>query len=93
MTSILLGIVRICCWLFKRNYLKNEKLFLSFLFHLSNFQQILNISQKRKFVIANVFPKLQNVKDLLRALSKKRRFRTSFDSQDVKGSLTLRTSA
>ena len=93
MTSILLGIVRICCWLFKRNYLKNEKLFLSFLFHLSNFQEILNISQKRKFVIANVFPKLQNVKDLLRALSKKRRFRTSFDSQDVKGSLTLRTSA
>ena len=35
-------------------------------------------------VIANVFPKLQTVKILVRPLSKKRRFRTRFDSQHVK---------
>ena len=35
-------------------------------------------------VIANVFLKLQTVKTLLRTLSKKRRFRTRFDSQHVK---------
>ena len=40
-------------------------------------------------VIANVFRKLQTVKDLVRPLSKKSRFRTPFDSQHVKGSQTL----
>ena len=29
-------------------------------------------------VIANLFPKLKDVKDLIRPLSKKRRFRTPF---------------
>ena len=42
-------------------------------------------------VIANVFPKLQTVKDLVRPL--KRRFRTSFNSQHVKGSQRLVKSA
>ena len=32
-------------------------------------------------VIANVFPKLQTMKDLVRQLSENRRFRTLFDSQ------------
>ena len=40
-------------------------------------------------VQANVFPKLQLVKDLVRPLSKKRRFTTSFESQHVKASQTL----
>ena len=44
-------------------------------------------------VIANVFPKLQTVKDLVRPLSKKRRIRTSLNSQHVKGSQTLVESA
>ena len=44
-------------------------------------------------VIANVFPKLQTVKDLVRPLSKKRRFRTCFDSQHVKASQILSKSA
>ena len=35
-------------------------------------------------VTANVFQKLQNVQNLLSSLSKKRRFRTRFDSQHVK---------
>ena len=40
-------------------------------------------------VIANVFAKLLTVKNLLRALSKRRRFRTRFDSQHVKPSQVL----
>ena len=36
-------------------------------------------------VIANVFPKLETVKILVRSLSKKCRFRTRFESQHVKG--------
>ena len=35
-------------------------------------------SKKKKVVIANVLPKLQNVKDLLRQLSKKHRFQILF---------------
>ena len=42
--------------------------------------------QTNKIATANVFPKLQTVKDLLWPLSKKRRLRTSFDSQHDKGS-------
>ena len=45
-------------------------------------------------VIANVFPILQTVKDLVRPLSKKEQhLRTSFDSRYVKASETLVKSA
>ena len=37
-------------------------------------------------VMANVFRKLRTVKSLVRTLSKKPRFRTRFDSQNVKAS-------
>ena len=40
-------------------------------------------------VIANVFPKFQTVKDLVKPLSRKRSFRTSFDSQPVNRRQTL----
>ena len=40
-------------------------------------------------VIPTFFQKLQTVKDLVRPLSKKQRFRTPFDGQHVKGSQTL----
>ena len=40
-------------------------------------------------VIPTLFQKLQTVKDVVTALSKKHRFRTPFDSQHVKGSQTL----
>ena len=43
--------------------------------------------------ITTLFQKLQTVKDLIRPLSKKHRFRTPFDSQHVKGSQTLEKSA
>ena len=42
-----------------------------------------------KVVITNVLSILQTVKDLVRPLSKKRRFRTPFDSENVKGAQTL----
>ena len=43
-------------------------------------------------VIANVLLKLQTVNILVRALSKKRHFRTRFDIQHVKGSQILQKS-
>ena len=39
--------------------------------------------------VATLLGKLQGVKDFVRPLSKKHRFRTPFDSQHVKGSQTL----
>ena len=43
-------------------------------------------------VIATLFRKLQTVKDFVRTLSKKQRFRTPLDSQHAKRSQTLRKS-
>ena len=69
---------------FKCNYLKNEKLFLNFLFHFWNLCHILNFLKEKMIVIANLFPKLETVNNLFRTLSKNRRFRACFDSQHVK---------
>ena len=89
MTSTLFGIVRIWSSLFNCSYHKNKILFLNFLFHLWNLHQILNIFGEKMIVIGNVFPKLQNVKGLVKSLSRNRCFRTSFDSQRVNGCKTL----
>ena len=43
---------------------RNLKLFLNFLFYFSNLCQILNILKKRMIIVANVFPKLETVKNL-----------------------------
>ena len=93
MTSIVLRIVKIWSSLFKGSYLKHKKMFLNFLFHLWNRHQILTIFEKKMIVIINVFPKLQTVKDLVKPLSRKRCFRTSFDSQHVNGCQTPVNSA
>ena len=90
---MLLQIVRTCTSLFKCNYLKNESCSLNSLFNSWNLHHISNIFKKKKIVIANVFLKLRTVKDLVRPLFKKRRFKTSFDSHHVKGSQTLVKSA
>ena len=55
-------------------------IFIPFVESTSNFKHFV----ERMIVIANVFPKLQTVKYLLRSLSKKRHFRTRFYSQYVK---------
>ena len=52
--------------------------------HFLNPHQILNICKEMMLVIANVFAELQTVNILVRPLSKKRRFRTRFDSEHVK---------
>ena len=77
-------IVWICGSLFTCSYLKNKSHFLRILFHLWNFHQILNIFIKKKIVIANVFPKLATVQDLVTLLTIQRRIKTSFDIQHVK---------
>ena len=51
-----------------------------FLESTSNFKHF----EKRIIIIANVYPKLQKVKILLRPHSNKRCYRTRFDSQHVK---------
>ena len=89
MESILFKIGKVFHSQFKCNSLKNKNIFLDFLFHFWNLHQILIILKKRMIVIANVFPKLQTVKVLLRPLSKKRCYRTLFDSQHVKASQML----
>ena len=43
---------------FKCQYLKNERLFLTFLFHFWNLHQILNILKKKMMVIANILMNL-----------------------------------
>ena len=88
-TCILFRIVRIFRSLFKSGSLKNKKYFLGFLFHLCNLHQISNILQKKKIVIANVFPKLATVQGLVTPLTIQRRLKTSFDSQHVKRYQTL----
>ena len=60
-----------------------------FLIHFWNLHQILNILEKKMSVIATLLRKLEAVKDLVRPFSKKRRFRTSFETQQVKLSQTL----
>ena len=65
------------------------KIFSILLFHFWNLHQILNILKKKMIVIATLFRKLQTVKDLVRPLFKKHRFRNSFDNQHVKGSQSL----
>ena len=65
---------------------EKQKNFLYFFLHFWILHQILNILKEKMIVIANVFPKLQTVKNLIRPISKKRRFRTRFDSQHFKAS-------
>ena len=89
MGSILFKVVRICKSQFKCNYLKNQKLFLNFLFYFWNPHQTLKILKKNMMVMANVLPKFQTVNILVRPLSKKRRFRTRFDIQHVRSSKIL----
>ena len=65
---------------------EKRKTFSQFFVLFSKPNSILNIFKKRMILIANAFPKLQTVKILLSPLSKKRCFRTRFDSQHVKAS-------
>ena len=89
MATILLKIAGICNSNFKCNDLKNEKhftqCFVPFLESIPNFKHFL----KMMMVSANVFPKLQTVKNFFKPLSKKRRFATRLDGRHVKVSRIL----
>ena len=74
---------------FKCNCLKNEKLFLAFLFLLWILHQIWNTLKEKMIVIANVFPKLQTLKSFVRKPSQEHPVRRSFGSQHVKASEML----
>ena len=69
--------------------MKNKKLFLNFLFDFWNLHQILKILKEKMIVAANEFPKLQTVKNVVRALPKKRPSWTRFHTQHVKASQIL----
>ena len=59
------------------------------MFHFRNLHQILTLLNRRTITLANVFPKLQTLKNLVRPLSKKCCFRTRFDRKHVKASQIL----
>ena len=84
MACLLFNIARICNSQFKCKYLKNEKRFLNFLFHIWILHQVLHILKKMMMVIANVFPKLQTVKDFVTQLCNNGRLGTRLDSRHVK---------
>ena len=89
MASILVNIARICDSQFKCNYLKNQRHLINFLLHFWNLHEISNFLIKNMMDIANIFLKLETVKNFIRPLCKKRSFRTPFDSQHVKVSQIL----
>ena len=84
MATILFINAWICNSQFKCNYPKNEKIILYFLFHFTNLHQILNIWKKAMMVVANVFLKLQTVKNFVTRLFKKCRFGARLNSRDMK---------
>ena len=63
MTSILFGIVRICCLQLKFNYLQNQSHFVVLLFDFLYIHPISNIFKKKMLVIATLFRKLKTAKD------------------------------
>ena len=85
--------MRICCSPFKSSDLRSKKIFLGFLFHWWNLHQILNISKKKKIVIANVFQKLVTVQSLVTPLTIQQHLKRSFDFQHVKQEQTLAESS
>ena len=89
MTSILFLTETYLTQPFGRNYLRNQKLFLEFFLHFPNLHEILNICKKKMTFIADLFPKLRTPKDVVRYLSKKSRFKGTFDRQHGKRVQTL----
>ena len=66
MWSIVFLTEAIYCNIFRCNYLRNEKYFLTFFLHFVNLDSILDIFQKQMTVTADVFLKLLTPKDMVR---------------------------
>ena len=50
---------------FRRNFLKNKRLFLDFLLHFWNVHAILNILKKKMSILAYLFQKLRTAKEVI----------------------------
>ena len=74
---------------FRRNYLKNYKPFINFLFHFWNLHQIFKILKKKVRLVAQLSPKLLTLKDLVTLISETLLFRIPVKTQRVNGSQTL----
>ena len=92
MATILFNIARISYSQFKCKYLSNEKIFLNFLCYFWNLSQILNFLEKNLMLLANVFPKLQTMKNFVTPLCKKSRIGKRLDSRNFKVSRILEKS-
>ena len=66
-----------------------KKIFSDLFFDFWHLRQKLNILKEKTCVKVNIFPKFQTVKKLARTLSRKRRFRTRFDSKYLRASQIL----
>ena len=89
MISILFVIVKFYRNQFKCNYLRYILLFLKFFAPFLKSTSILEHFSKRITLKDDVFPKIRSAKEMVRWMSTTPSFRTSFDSQHVKGSQTL----
>ena len=89
MTSILFLTEAIYCNIFRCIYLRNEKYFVDFFLHFLNLECILKIFRKKVSLIADVFLNLENRKEVFREMSKKSRFRGTFDKWHGKRAETL----
>ena len=66
MWSIVFLTEAIYCNIFRCNYLRNEKYFLTFFLHFVNLDSILDISQEQMTVTADVFLKLRTSENMVR---------------------------
>ena len=65
----------------RSNYTRNEKLFVNWVLHFWNLDQIVNIFLKKKTLIIHVSPKLGTTNNVVKYMPKKFRFSKSFDKQ------------
>ena len=76
----------------KCNYLRNNKIFSILCCIFLNLDQILNVFRKKMALIYYVLPKLETAKEEASWMSKKFRFRTSFNNQHAKRFQSLQKS-
>ena len=64
MTSIPVAICRLSDNNFKRLYLKNERLFINFWLYFSIVDEIYNVLETKKSILAELSPKLLHLKEM-----------------------------
>ena len=79
MTSIVFLTEVIYCNIFRWNYLRNEKYFLTFFLNFLNLDPILKCFENEMTLRADVFLNLGTLKNVVRKMSKMSRFRQPFN--------------